>query len=90
MTKRDRKLEQLRRQIRAFKKARDTAKGLYKKADALFEAMLPELKARRSIDMGDGTLTVLVDQFEVKNKVFRAHGVERFVLEETSAGLVSE
>ncbi len=82
---RDRKLESLRRSIRSMKKARDTAKALYKKADALFEAILPQLKQRGSVDMGDGTIEVLVDQFETKNKVFRAHGIERYVLDETAA-----
>ncbi len=64
---------------------RDKGKAAYKEADVLMDELLKRDMLGRSIDLGDGQHATLIDNFENRNKVFRAHGIARFELVVTRA-----
>ena len=69
----------LTRLCRAHLEAREEGKAAYTKADALLEQIL-EAGARPGRDIG--AKYRLKDNFAAANKVFRAHGINRYEIEE--------
>jgi hypothetical protein len=65
--------------------ARDTGKQQYKEADQLLEELLPLLKVGESIELGNGEVATLVDNFDDKNKAWKPCGINRFDIETTRA-----
>lgn len=66
----------------AYLKALEAGKAAYKQADEQFLQLLDAgAVVDAPIDLGGGRTAVLVDQFAVKNKVWKPCGVDRFKLE---------
>ncbi len=66
--------------IRNYLAAKSAGGESYKLADMLFEQLKPLVGVGEVIDLGEGQVVTLIDNFAVKNKVFKPCGVSRFDL----------
>ncbi len=58
--------------------AKDMGKSAYAEADRLLEEILKKMVPGDIVELGDGAVASLVDNFAVKNKSWKPCGINRF------------
>ncbi len=70
--------KKLAEKVRRMLAAKDKGRAAYTEAEQLFEEIHPLLEVGEQLDIGEGQLFVIVDNFATKNKAFKQAGVSRF------------
>lgn len=70
----------VKRKVKKLLEARERGSAAYGQADAILEELLGHLPVGREVDLGDGRVATLVDNFAEKNKAWKPCGVSRFDL----------
>lgn len=71
--------------VRKLLKIDEEIKARYKKRDEIFDELLSKLQPGDRVPLDSGKFARLKDNFEGKNKVYRAHGISRLEFEVVEA-----
>ena len=64
--------------ILAMLAAKDTGKAAYAEADRLLDEILTAMKVGEQVQLGEGQVAEVIDNFAVKNKSWKPCGISRF------------
>lgn len=68
------------RRVKHYIDTKEALKATMEAQDALLDQLIQELGAGKAVMVGKARVAMIVDQFDGKNLVFRAHAVRRFEL----------
>jgi hypothetical protein len=72
------KQQKLGLRINEMLRARNAGKVGYAEADRLLEELVKEWPSDNQVDLGDGNIAILVDNFARGNKVWKPCGISRY------------
>jgi len=78
----------MKEQILSMLRAKDTGKAAYAESDRLLDEIIKTLKPGERVDLGEGAIAELVDNFAVKNKSWKPCGISRFEIKVSRGSFV--